>query len=71
MAARGAADSPAISGGKAGPHRIQGIGAGFIPKSLDTSLLNGVQTVTNDEAFAWARRLASEDGNLRISRAGG
>jgi cysteine synthase A len=56
------ADSPVISGGKPGPHKIQGIGAGFIPKNLDTSLLSGVETVTNDEAFAWARRLAKEEG---------
>jgi cysteine synthase A len=57
-------DSPVISGGKAGPHKIQGIGAGFIPKNLDTSLLNGVETVANEEAFAWARRLAKEEGIL-------
>jgi len=58
------ADSAVISGGKPGPHKIQGIGAGFVPKNLDTSLLNGVETVTNDEAFAWARRLAKEEGIL-------
>ena len=58
------ADSPVISGGKPGPHKIQGIGAGFIPKNLDTSLLSGVETVTNDEAFTWARRLAKEEGIL-------
>ncbi len=58
------ADSPVISGGKPGPHKIQGIGAGFVPKNLDTSLLSGVETVTNDEAFAWARRLASQEGIL-------
>ena len=57
-------DSPVISGGKAGPHKIQGIGAGFIPKNLDTSLLGGVETVTNEEAFTWARRLAKEEGIL-------
>ena len=57
-------ESPVISGGKAGPHKIQGIGAGFIPKNLDTSLLSGVETVTNDDAFAWARRLAREEGIL-------
>ena len=55
---------PVISGGKPGPHKIQGIGAGFIPKNLDTSLLSGVETVTNDEAFTWARRLAREEGIL-------
>jgi len=57
-------DSPVISGGKPGPHKIQGIGAGFIPKNLDTSLLSGVETVSNDEAFTWARRLAREEGLL-------
>lgn len=58
------ADSPVISGGKPGPHKIQGIGAGFVPKNLDTSLLSGVETVTNEEAFVWARRLAAEEGIL-------
>ncbi len=57
-------DSPVISGGKPGPHKIQGLGAGFIPKNLDTSLLAGVETVTNDDAFAWARRVAKEEGIL-------
>lgn len=52
--------SPVISGGKPGPHKIQGIGAGFIPKNLDTGLLNGVVTVSNDEAFEWGRKLAQE-----------
>lgn len=58
------ADSPVISGGKPGPHKIQGIGPGFVPKNLDTGLLSGVETVTNDEAFDWARRLAREEGIL-------
>jgi cysteine synthase len=58
------ADSPVISGGKPGPHKIQGIGAGFIPKNLDTTLLSGVETVANDEAIAWARRLVKEEGIL-------
>ena len=58
------ADSPVISGGKPGPHKIQGIGAGFIPKNLDTSLLSGVETVKNEEAFEWARRVAKEEGIL-------
>jgi cysteine synthase A len=58
------ADSPVISGGKPGPHKIQGIGAGFVPKNLDTTLLGGVETVTNEEAFTWARRLAREEGIL-------
>jgi cysteine synthase A len=57
-------DSAVISGGTPGPHKIQGIGAGFVPKNLDTSLLNGVETVTNDEAFTWARRVAHEEGIL-------
>jgi cysteine synthase A len=65
------ADSPVISGGKPGPHKIQGIGAGFIPKNLDTSLLTGVETVTNDEAFTWARRLAREEGILVGISSGG
>ncbi|MGD0897432.1 MAG: cysteine synthase A [Thermoguttaceae bacterium] len=65
------ADSAVISGGKAGPHKIQGIGAGFIPKNLDTSLLNGVETVTNEEAFTWARRLAREEGLLTGISSGG
>ncbi len=54
--------SPVISGGQPGPHKIQGIGAGFIPRNCDTSLLNGVVTVTNDEAFEMGRRLAKEEG---------
>jgi cysteine synthase A len=65
------ADSPVISGGKPGPHKIQGIGAGFIPKNLDTSLLTGVETVTNEEAFTWARRLAREEGILAGISSGG
>lgn len=56
------ADSPVISGGKPGSHKIQGIGAGFVPKNLDTSLVDEVITVTNDEAFAWSRRLSREEG---------
>lgn len=58
------ADSPVISGGKPGLHKIQGIGAGFIPRNLDTTLLNETITVTNDEAFDWSRRLARQEGIL-------
>ncbi len=54
--------SPVISGGQPGLHKIQGIGAGFVPKNLDTTLLNGVERVSNDDAFTWARRLAREEG---------
>ena len=53
-----------ISGGAPGPHRIQGIGAGFIPKNLETSLVDEVVQVTNDQAFEYARRLAKEEGIL-------
>ncbi|MEQ8786303.1 MAG: cysteine synthase A [Pirellulaceae bacterium] len=54
--------SPVIGGGKPGKHRIQGIGAGFIPKNLDTSLIDDVVTVDDEDAFQWGRRLASEEG---------
>jgi cysteine synthase A len=56
------ADSPVLSGGKAGKHKIQGIGAGFKPDVLDMSVVDRVETVTNEEAFATARRLAREEG---------
>ncbi|HEX4413121.1 MAG TPA: cysteine synthase A [Lacipirellulaceae bacterium] len=55
-------DSAVISGGKPGPHKIQGLGGGFIPKNLDTSLLDETITVTNEESFQWSRRLAKEEG---------
>ncbi len=58
------ASSPVLSGGAPGPHKIQGIGAGFVPEVLDRSLIDEVLTVTNDEAFAIARRLAKEEGIL-------
>lgn len=54
--------SPVISGGQPGKHRIQGIGAGFIPKNLDTSLIDEVIQVDDEDAFAWGRRLAKEEG---------
>jgi cysteine synthase A len=58
------ADSPVIGGGKPGPHKIQGIGAGFIPKNLNTSIIDEVLTVSNDDSFTMARRLAKEEGIL-------
>jgi cysteine synthase A len=54
--------SAVISGGPPGKHRIQGLGAGFIPKNLDTSLVDEVVTVTDDEAFEWGKRLAMQEG---------
>ncbi|RAN31447.1 cysteine synthase [Hyphomonas pacifica] len=54
--------SPVLSGGEPGPHMIQGIGAGFIPGNADTSLLDEVVKVSNDEAFATARKLAMLEG---------
>jgi cysteine synthase A len=57
-------DSPVLSGGSPGKHKIQGIGAGFVPDVLDRKLVDEVITVSNDEAFDMARRLAKEEGIL-------
>jgi cysteine synthase A len=54
--------SPVISGGQPGPHPIQGIGAGFIPKNLEIDLLDGVIQVSKDDAFSYAQRAAKEEG---------
>ncbi|TFE01938.1 cysteine synthase A [Jeotgalibacillus sp. R-1-5s-1] len=58
------ADSPILSGGTPGPHKIQGIGAGFVPDILDTKVYDGVIQVTNDQSFETARRAAKEEGIL-------
>jgi cysteine synthase len=58
------ADSPVLSGGAKGPHKIQGIGAGFIPAILDREIIDDVVTVTNDDAFETARQLADQEGIL-------
>jgi cysteine synthase A len=58
------ADSPILSGGAPGPHKIQGIGAGFVPKVLNTGVYDEIVKVTADDAFAAARDLARREGIL-------
>jgi cysteine synthase A len=58
------ADSPVLSGGKKGPHKIQGIGAGFIPEVLDRTVIDEIIPVTNDASFETARELAKTEGIL-------
>jgi len=58
------ADSPVLSKGQAGPHKIQGIGAGFVPKVLDTQVYDEIITVTNDDAFATGRTIGLKEGVL-------
>ena len=57
-------DSPVLSGGQPGPHKIQGIGAGFVPAVLDTSVIDEVVQVSNEDALSTARRVAARDGIL-------
>ncbi|SDZ66250.1 cysteine synthase A [Evansella caseinilytica] len=57
-------DSPVLSGGQKGPHKIQGIGAGFVPEILDTEIYDEIITVTAEQAFEYARRAAKEEGIL-------
>ena len=57
-------DSPVLSQGRAGSHKIQGIGAGFVPDTLDTSVYDEVMPITNEDAFATAKLLAKKEGIL-------
>lgn len=58
------ADSPVLSEGKAGPHKIQGIGAGFVPRTLNTSIYDEIIKIQNDDAFAASKMLAKQEGIL-------
>ena len=58
------ADSPVLSEGKSGPHKIQGIGAGFVPEVLDTNVYDGIAKVESEDAFAAAKLLAKKEGIL-------
>ena len=58
------ADSPVLSGGKPGPHKIQGIGAGFVPEILNTSIIDDIVTVSNENSFETARQVAKLEGIL-------
>jgi len=58
------ADSPVLSGGQPGPHKIQGIGAGFVPEVLNTDIIDAVAAITNDEAFETGRQMAKLEGIL-------
>ncbi len=58
------ADSPVLSGGKPGPHKIQGIGAGFVPEVLDTEVYDEVLKITNEEAFEYSRKAGQQEGIL-------
>ncbi len=58
------ADSPVLSGGKAGPHKIQGIGAGFVPKLLDLSAVDEIITVTTEQSYSAARELSQKEAIL-------
>ena len=57
-------DSPVLSGGKPGPHKLQGIGAGFVPDTLDTKVYDEIIRVSNDDAFAYGREFAQREGAL-------
>jgi cysteine synthase A len=58
------ADSPVLSEGRAGAHKIQGIGAGFVPNTLNTNIYDEVVTVSNEDAFATGREIARKEGVL-------